>query len=75
MALTFALQLPRFTWPGGSVEIGTQLASIAGAAEEAGFSSMWVMDHYLQIPQVGREWDEMLEAYTTLGYLAAHTQR
>jgi alkanesulfonate monooxygenase SsuD/methylene tetrahydromethanopterin reductase-like flavin-dependent oxidoreductase (luciferase family) len=31
------------------------------------------MDHYVQIPQVGREWDEMLEAYTTLGYLAGHT--
>ena len=33
----------------------------------AGFSSIWLMDHYLQIPQVGREWDDMLEAYTTLG--------
>jgi alkanesulfonate monooxygenase SsuD/methylene tetrahydromethanopterin reductase-like flavin-dependent oxidoreductase (luciferase family) len=32
------------------------------------------MDHYLQIPQVGREWENMLEAYTTLGYLAAHTR-
>src|SRR5690606_30785450 len=34
-----------------------------------------VMDHFLQIPQVGREWEDMLEAYTTLGFLAAATQR
>jgi F420-dependent oxidoreductase-like protein len=74
MPLTFGLQVPRFTWPGGSAEIAANLAAIAGAAEEAGFASIWVMDHYVQIPQVGREWDDMLEAYTTLGYLAAHTR-
>jgi F420-dependent oxidoreductase-like protein len=74
MSLSFGLQVPRFTWPGGSAEIATQLAAIARAAEEAGFTSVWVMDHYLQIPQVGREWEDMLEAYTTLGYLAAHTR-
>jgi F420-dependent oxidoreductase-like protein len=33
------------------------------------------MDHFVQIPQVGREWDDMLESYTTLGYLAAATER
>ena len=73
MPLEFGLQVPRFTWPGGSAEIATTLAAIAGEAEQAGFTSIWVMDHYLQIPQVGREWDEMLEAYTTLGYLAGQT--
>jgi F420-dependent oxidoreductase-like protein len=73
MPLTFGLQVPRFTWPGGNAEIATNLAAIAGTAEEAGFTSIWVMDHYVQIPQVGREWDNMLEAYPTLGYLAAHT--
>ena len=73
MPLEFGLQVPRFTWPGGSAEIATTLAAIAGAAEQAGFTSIWVMDHYLQIPQVGREWDEMLEAYTTLGFLAGQT--
>jgi F420-dependent oxidoreductase-like protein len=74
MPLTFGLQVPRFTWPGGSGEIATTLAAIAGTAEDAGFTSIWVMDHYVQIPQVGREWDDMLEAYTTLGYLAGHTR-
>ena len=33
------------------------------------------MDHFLQIPQVGREWEDMLESYTTLGYLAGVTER
>ena len=75
MPLTFGLQLPRFTWPGGSGDIAAKLAAIAGEAEDAGFASIWLMDHYLQIPQVGREWDEMLEAYTTLGYLAGRTSR
>jgi len=51
------------------------LLSIAIEAEHAGFDSIWVMDHFMQIPQVGREWDPMLESYTTLAYLAAKTQR
>ncbi len=46
---------------------------MARAAEEAGFTSLHVMDHFLQIPVVGREWDDMLDSYTTLGYLAAAT--
>jgi F420-dependent oxidoreductase-like protein len=74
MPLTFGLQLPRFTWLGGPSGIADNLATIAGSAEDAGFASIWVMDHYLQIPQVGREWDDMLEAYTTLGYLAGRTR-
>jgi F420-dependent oxidoreductase-like protein len=73
--LEFGLQISRFTWPGGAEEIAPRLASIAPAAEEAGFTSIWVMDHFLQIPGVGREWEEMLDSYTTLGYLAAVTSR
>jgi F420-dependent oxidoreductase-like protein len=75
MALAFGLQIPSFTWPGGPAEIGPRLAEIAVAAEEAGFTSLWVMDHVLQIPFVGREWLDMLESYTTLGYLAGRTTR
>jgi F420-dependent oxidoreductase-like protein len=73
MPLTFGLQLPRFTWPGGPAETAARLAAIAAEAEDAGFESIWVMDHYVQIPPVGREWEDMLEAYTTLGFLAAST--
>jgi F420-dependent oxidoreductase-like protein len=73
MGLRFGLQLPSFTWPGGRAEMAGRLGEIAKTAEEAGFSSLWVMDHFLQIPQVGREWEDMLESYTTLGWLAART--
>ena len=73
--LQFALQIPRYTWEGGPAELGTRLRAIGAAAEEAGFTSIWVMDHFLQIPQVGREWEEMLDSYTTLGFLAAATER
>src|SRR5207248_1980532 len=51
------------------------LRAVASAAEAAGFDSIWVMDHLRQIPQVGRDWDPMLESYTTLGWLAAVTSR
>jgi F420-dependent oxidoreductase-like protein len=73
--LEFGLQIPRFAWPGGPAETAARLRAIAVAAEEAGFSSLWVMDHLLQIPQVGREWEDMLESYTTLGFLAGVTER
>src|SRR5262249_27325859 len=65
MTMDFGLQVPAFTWPGGPAEIGPRLAAIARAAEAAGFESLWVMDHFLQIPHVGRPWDDMLESYTT----------
>jgi F420-dependent oxidoreductase-like protein len=70
------LQLASFTWPGGAPEIARRLAEIARTAEEAGFHSLWVMDHYFQIPPWGKpEEHPMLEAYSTLGYLAAATTR
>jgi len=71
MSLRFGLQVPSFTWAG---DLRDGLAALAVDAEEAGFSSLWVMDHMLQIPQVGREWDPMLDSYTTLGFLAAVTK-
>jgi F420-dependent oxidoreductase-like protein len=70
------LQLASFTWPGGAPEIARRLSEIARTAEEAGFHSLWVMDHYFQIPPWGKpEEHPMLEAYSTLGYLAASTTR
>ena len=75
MTLEFGLQISRFDWPGHPATTPRQLAAVARAAEEAGFTSLWVMDHVLQIPQIGREWEDMLESYTTLGYLAGVTER
>ena len=73
VSLRFGLTISRFDWPGGPDAIGPTLATIAADAEAVGFSSLWVMDHVMQIPQVGRAWDPMLESTTTLGFLAAAT--
>jgi F420-dependent oxidoreductase-like protein len=69
------LQIPDFTWPGGPAWLGSDLATIARTADEAGFEFIAVMDHFFQIGVVGPPEHEMLEAYTTLGYLAACTSR
>jgi F420-dependent oxidoreductase-like protein len=73
--LKLGLQIPDFTWPGGAAKIGPTLATIAKTADEAGFDSIGVMDHFFQIRSIGPSEHEMLEAYTTLGFLAAHSKR
>ena len=72
--MKLGLQVPSFTWPGGAAEIGPTLAEIARTADGAGYDSIWVMDHFFQIRNVGVPEEPMLEAYTTLSFLAAHTQ-
>jgi F420-dependent oxidoreductase-like protein len=69
------LQIPSFTWPGGTTAIGPTLARIVRDADDAGFDSIWVMDHLFQIRGVGRPEEPMLEGWTTLGYMAANTSR
>src|SRR5438552_16499900 len=72
--MKLGLQIPSFTWPGGAAEIGPTLADIARTADGAGYDSLWLMDHFFQIRNVGTPEEPMLEAYTTLGFLAAHTE-
>ncbi len=71
------LQIPSFKYPGGTAGIRPKLKEIVTAAEEAGFYSLWVMDHYYQIKGLFGEAysDPMLEGYTTLGYFAGLTQK
>ncbi|GAB3965241.1 LLM class F420-dependent oxidoreductase [Actinoallomurus acanthiterrae] len=69
------LQIPDFTWPGGPSSLGADLARVARTADDAGFNRIAVMDHFFQISMVGPPENDMLEAYTTLGFLAAHTSR
>jgi F420-dependent oxidoreductase-like protein len=73
--MRIGLQVPDFTWPGGPARLGADLAAIARAADAAGFDKLAVMDHFFQIEVVGPPEHDMLEAYTTLGFLAAHTER
>ncbi len=77
MALTrIGLQIPRFTYEGvADRDLFERVAAIATTAEDAGFDSIWVMDHFFQIRGVGRPEEPMLEGWTTLGWMAANTQR
>jgi F420-dependent oxidoreductase-like protein len=69
------LQIPDFTRPAGPAGLGAALGQVARTADDAGFDMIAVMDHFFQIGLVGPPENEMLEAYTTLGFLAAHTSR
>ncbi len=71
--MKFGLQINSFTWPGGDAEIGATLARVVRTADELGFDSIWVMDHFFQIRGVGPVTDPMLEGWTTLGFMAAHS--
>ena len=71
--MKIGLQITAFDWPGGTPAIGPTLARIVRQADDLGFDSIWVMDHFFQIRSVGHVEDPMLEGWTTLGYIAAHT--
>lgn len=73
--LRFGLHLAGFTFPGGVPATAAALRGIAVAAEAAGFDAIYVMDHFRQIPQLGRPWEDFLEGYATLAHLAACTER
>jgi F420-dependent oxidoreductase-like protein len=69
------LHIADFTFPGGPATLADDLTRVVAAAEDAGFARISVMDHVWQIANHGPPEHEMLEAYTTLGYLAARTSR
>jgi F420-dependent oxidoreductase-like protein len=74
--MTFGFHMPNFTFPGVPAGgLGDRVVENALAAERAGFDLVTVMDHFYQIGVVGADTDPMLEAYTTLGALAARTSR
>ncbi|RKR86288.1 F420-dependent oxidoreductase-like protein [Micromonospora pisi] len=73
--MQLGVQIPTFTWPGGSAALAGDLANVARTADQAGFGYIAVMDHFFQIPTVGAPEEDMLEAYTTLAFLAGHTER
>jgi F420-dependent oxidoreductase-like protein len=73
--MDIGLHLSNFTWPGGPSTLASDVGRAAKMAEDVGFKKLSVMDHVWQISMVGPAENEMLEAYTTLGYLAAKTER
>lgn len=73
--MKLGLHISDFTWPDGPARLGPVLGDIAVAADDAGFDRVSVMDHLWQINMIGPPEREMLEAYTTLGFLAARTAR
>ena len=73
--MELGIHLANFTWSGGPSTFVSDLAHTAKLAEDVGVRKLSVMDHVWQIRSIGPEEHEMLEAYTTLGYLAAVTER
>jgi F420-dependent oxidoreductase-like protein len=73
--MRIGLSVSSFTWPAGPAQIGPTFGRIASDAEQAGLHSLWVMDHFFQIPIFGPVDHDMLEAYTTLAFAAGQTER
>ena len=71
---SFGLQLPNFSFGAPDAEMFEQVVVRAQAGESSGFSSLWVMDHFWQLPPLGGASQPMLEAYTLLGALATQTR-
>ncbi|RDI68924.1 LLM class F420-dependent oxidoreductase [Nocardia pseudobrasiliensis] len=72
--MEFSLHVSKFEFDGGSATVAGELARIAAAAEASGAAWLSLQDHYFQVPITGLPPESpMLEGYTTLGYLAAHT--
>lgn len=72
--MKLGVHLVNFDFPGGTAAIAPTLARAGAAAEQAGLTNVSVMDHYFQLEGMGRADAPMLEGYTTLAFLAAHTR-
>src|SRR6266576_3784987 len=75
-SMRVSISVTNFSWPSGPGGLGAELVRLVRAADQAGVDTVWVADHLIQAdPTAGPDQTEMLEAYTTLGFLAAQTQR
>jgi F420-dependent oxidoreductase-like protein len=70
---TFGFQMPNFTFDDGDEHLFANAVDLVDVAQDVGFDSLWVMDHFYQLPALGGGTQPMLEAYTLLGALAAVT--
>jgi F420-dependent oxidoreductase-like protein len=75
LALRLSISVTNYSWPAGP-SLGDRLAALGERADDAGLDTLWVPDHLVQVdPTVSEDATEMLEAYTTLGFVAARTDR
>ncbi len=75
MAIKLGYQIPNFSYGTGVEQLFPTVIAQAQEAEAAGFDSVFLMDHFYQLPGLGSPDQPMLEAYTALGALAASTER
>jgi F420-dependent oxidoreductase-like protein len=73
--MRISLSVTNFSYPAGAAVMAERLAATARAAEAAGLDTLWVPDHPVQSDPASRPEEPILEAYTTLGFLAAHTRQ
>ena len=73
--MRLGLEISNFTWSNRPGQIGDTFGLLAERAEQAGFYSLWVMDHFFQIEEIGSVEDEMLEAWSALAFAAGRTNR
>lgn len=73
--MRLSLSITNYSWPDGPAGLATQLRRVVRAADQAGLDTVWVADHLIQADPTSTPEAEMLEAYTTLGFLAAQTSR
>ena len=73
--MNLGLHIPSTSWEGGASRLGSKLAEVVEAAESAGFDTIDVADHVWGHPAIGGAKTSQIEAYTTLGFIAAHTRR
>src|SRR6476646_5185007 len=73
--MKMGITVPRFVTPDGDAGIAAQFAGIARDADQGGLDSLWVMDHFFQIPSIGPAEEPMLEGYSALAFAAAMTER
>jgi alkanesulfonate monooxygenase SsuD/methylene tetrahydromethanopterin reductase-like flavin-dependent oxidoreductase (luciferase family) len=73
--MRLSLNITNYSWPGGTEALGSDLARMVRAADAGEIATVWVADHLLQADPTAIPDSEMLEAYTALGFLTAHTER
>ena len=73
--MKFGITIPRFVTPGGDAAIATEFAGMVRDADQGGLDSLWVMDHFFQIPSIGEADEPMLEGYSALAFAAGISDR